>query len=382
MATRAARRRAVAGDREVSVSGTAVQGGRRLRLRVLGFPVHIDLSFVIIMSILGYGGMTRGSLRDLGIWLLVATASVLIHELGHAVVARTTGASPEIALTGFGGVTTWVPPAQLSRVRSLAISLAGPLVGLVAGMGLLVLWRSVGDSLDGTSWQRTAIWYGVWTCLGWSVINLLPVLPLDGGQAMRELLPGSQQVRARRAARVSIVAVLPVVAVAFWLQQPWVGLFFLFFGVSNELALRQAPPGLPQGGPAGQVAPMAPEQAVVALLWQGAADQARRTMEELPPGTTLDLAVHGAVMALTGQPDQGFALLHQEFERRPGDPNVAALLVLARALGHDWAGLDAELRGPAGAAAPGSVLQRAAQEAIAAGRADVAERITTAPERG
>jgi Zn-dependent protease len=372
----------VAGDREVSVSGTAVQGGRRLRLRVLGFPVHIDLSFVIIMGILGYGGMTRGSLRDLVLWLLVATVSVLIHELGHAVVARTTGAEPEIALTGFGGVTTWVPPAQLSRARSLAISLAGPVVGLLVGLGLLAVWRSVGDGLDGGSWQRTVIWFGVWTCLGWSVINLLPVLPLDGGQAMRELLPGSPPVRARRAAMVSIVAVLPVVALAFWLQQPWVGLFFLFFGVSNVLALRQARTGAEPAEPAGQAAPMAPEQAVVALLWQGAADQARRTMEELPPGTPLDLAVHGAVMALTGQPDQGFALLHQEFERRPGDPNVAALLVLARALNHDWAGLDAELRGPAGAVVPGSVLQRAAQEAISVGRPDIAARITSAPERG
>jgi Zn-dependent protease len=368
-----------AGDREVSVSGTAVQGGRRLRLRVLGFPVHIDLSFVLIMGILGFGGMTRGNLRDLVLWLIVATVSVLVHELGHAVVARTTGAEPEIALTGFGGVTTWVPPAPLSRARSLAISLAGPLVGLVLGMGLLFLWRAVGDSLDGGSWQRTVIWFGVWTCLGWSAINLLPVLPLDGGQAMRELLPGSPPVRARRAAIVSVVAVLPVVGLAFYLQQPWVGLFFLFFGVSNVLALRQPRPG---AEPPGQGAPMAPEQLVVAQLWQGSADQARRTMEELPPGTPLDLAVHGAVMALTGQPDQGFALLHQEFERRPGDPNVAALLVLGRALGHDWAGLDAELRGPAGAVVPGSVLQRAAQEAISAGCPDVAERITAAAERG
>jgi hypothetical protein len=87
-------------------------------------------------------------------------------------------------------------------------------------------------------------------------------------------------------------------------------------------------------------------------------------------------------MALTGEPDQGFALLHQELDRRPTDPNVAALLVLAHALRHDWAGLDAELRGPAGALVPGSVLQRAAQEALSADRPDVAERLSAAPERG
>ena len=373
-----------AGEVEVGVSGSgsAVQGGRGLRLRLFGFPVHFDLSFVVIMGLLGYNQLQSGGVRDLVIWLVVATLSVLIHELGHAVVARTTGASPEIALTGFGGVTTFVPPRQLSRLRSLAISLAGPVVGLVVGAGLLGLYVAFSDSLWAGSWQRTALQLGIFTCLGWSVINLLPVLPLDGGQAMRELLPGPPEVRARRAAMVSVAAVVPVVVLAFWLQQLWIGLFFVFFGVSNLLSLRQPSgdagsatgPGTGPGGGAGRT--LSPEQAVVALLWQGAPVQARRTMEELPPGTPIDLAVHGAVMALTGEPAQGFALLHQELARRPADPNVAALLVLARALGHDWDGLDAELRGPAGALVPATVLARAAQEATSVGRADVASRIS------
>jgi Zn-dependent protease len=350
-----------------------VQGGRGLRLRLFGFPVHLDLSFVVIMGLLGYSQLQTGGIRDLVIWLLVATLSVLIHELGHAFVARTTGASPEIALTGFGGLTTFVPPRQLSRIRSLAISLAGPVVGLVAGAGLLAVYVAFADSLLPGSWQRTALQLGIFTCLGWSVINLLPVLPLDGGQAMRELLPGDPEVRARRAAMVSVAAVLPVVALAFWLQQVWIGLFFVFFGVSNLLSLRRPSADTDPGG-AGVA--LTPEQAVVGLLWQGAPVQARRTMQELPPGTSIDLAVHGAVMALTGEPAQGFALLHQELARRPADPNVAALLVLARALGHDWEGLDAELRGPAGALVPATVLERAAQEAVSVGRADVAQRLS------
>jgi Zn-dependent protease len=348
------------------VSGSAVQGGRRLQLRILGFPVHIDLSFPLIMGLLGFNLI--GSVGDLVIWLVVATLSVFVHELGHALVARTTGARPEIALTGFGGLTTYSPPGPVSRGRSLAISLAGPLVGLVIGLALAAGYYSFRGDLYWDSWQLLALRYGMWTCIGWSVLNLLPVLPLDGGQAMRELLPGAPPVRARRAAGVSVITAAVVAVLAYLWGQPFVALFFLFFGLTNVLAMRRPAADGDAAGPRAT-----PEQAVVGMLWQGAAVQARQTMESLPEGTPIDLAVHGAVMAATGEPAQGFALLHQELARRPDDANVAALLVLARALVHDWPGLDADLRGRAGAVVPRSVVERAAQEAQTAGRPDVAQ---------
>jgi len=85
---------------------TPIEGGRPLlRVRVLGFPVHLDLSFVIIMAVLGYyPGVT---LRDMALWLLITPVAVLVHELGHAVAARSAGARPQIALAGFGGVTSF-----------------------------------------------------------------------------------------------------------------------------------------------------------------------------------------------------------------------------------------------------------------------------------
>ena len=68
-----------------------VEGGRPIaRFRVLGFPVTVDISFLIVIGILGwYPGV---EVRDVAIWIVLATVSVLVHELGHAVVARTTGA--------------------------------------------------------------------------------------------------------------------------------------------------------------------------------------------------------------------------------------------------------------------------------------------------
>ena len=346
-----------------------IEGGRPLlRGRVLGVPVHLDISFVVVMALLGYRqGIT---LVDFGLWLAITPIAVLVHELGHALVARTTGARPQIALAGFGGVTTYSAPAEVSRLRSLAISLAGPGVGLVLGTGLLLLARALGDGLDPLSWQASALDTGIFTCIGWSVLNLLPVLPLDGGQAMRELLPGSPPVRSRRAAMVSVVVAGVVIAAAFVYGQLFIALFMLFFAANNVLALRQGSPS------ASRPAPSSPEEAIVARLWAGDAAGARGLLTSLPPSRSVDLAVHGAVLTLTGDPQQGHALLAQEVARRPGDPNVVALLVLTQTLQHDWDSLVATLQGPLAPSVPRSVVERAIAEAQGVGREDVAGRLT------
>ncbi len=354
---------------------TPIEGGRPLlRGRVLGFPVHLDLSFVLIMAVLGYyPGVT---LTDMALWLLITPVAVLVHELGHAVTARAAGAQPQIALAGFGGVTTFVPPGPLSRARSLGISLAGPFVGLAVGAVLVLVDRSFGAGLDPGGWQSSALRTGIWTCIGWSVLNLLPVLPLDGGQAMRELLPGAPDVRERRAAGVSVVVAGVAAVIAYVvLQQTFLAVFMVFFAVTNGLALRR--PTTPSAATA-QTASNAqtPEQAVVGLLWVNEPQRARDLLAARPPESVVDPAVHGAVLALTGDPAQGHALIAQELARRPGDANVAAMLMLTLTLQHDWDAVIAALQGPVGVAIPDAVTQRAIEEARGTGREDVAGRIS------
>jgi Zn-dependent protease len=350
---------------------TPIEGGRGLRLRVFGFPVHIDLSFVLIMGLIGWLSQANTPVL-MGLWLVVATLAILVHELGHAVVARTTGARPAIALTGFGGLTTYAPPRPLSRARSLAIAVAGPAAGLAVAFVLWFVDGAVAPEPYTTVWHLLR--FGIFTTFWWSVLNLVPVLPLDGGQAMRELLPGDPEVRARRAAMVSIVVLVPLLLLALRLQQPWLAAFLVFYGVANAQSLRSSSPRAAEPT-------LTPEQAVVGLLWQGAPAQARQVLEALPPGTPMDLAVHGAVMATTGEREQGAALLAQEVARRPGDANVVALLVLAHVLQHDWEAVEADLTGPVAAAVPLPVVDRAMQEARATGRADVADRIAALPAR-
>jgi Zn-dependent protease len=350
---------------------TPDQGGRALlRFRVLGFPVHVDWSFVLFVGLLGWQpGITP---ERLVIWLVLAFVAVLAHELGHAVAARMIGAQPSIALVALGGVTTYVPPRQLSRLSSLGIALAGPAVGLILGGALVVVGRTV--EVEPGSLVEYTLLMAIFTTLGWSVLNLLPIVPLDGGQAMRELLPGDPATRARRA---SIVSIVLAVALAFVIvANPAWGQFALilvaFFVLVNVLALRSSAPSQASASrqnaqQGGMAARGGIDEAVVRLLWEGRPAQARALLEQRPDAGNADLAVHGAVLATTGQREQGMALLHQEWARRPNDPDVTALLALAHLLLGEWRDLARLLTGPSASFVPPALVARAVGAARAQG---------------
>ncbi len=356
---------------------TPVQGGRALgRFRLLGFPVHIDISFVIFVGILGFA---QGFVvEELAIWLLLALVSVLLHELGHAVLARRTGAAPAITLMAMGGVTTYTPPRELSRLESLGISLAGPAVGLALG-GLLLLVRPEEDPPGLAGFALRA---AIFTTLGWSLFNLLPIVPLDGGQALRELLPGNPVTRARRACIVSIVLAVVLTAVA--MANGWIGVFGLvmaaFLVFVNVAQLRELSGRAPAAGRG------TGDDEVVRLLWEGKPAEARTLLERRAQAeggrpADADLALHGAVLAVTGQREQGFALLHQEWSRRHGDGHVTALIALAHLLLGEWRDLARLLTGPSAGVVPLPIVERAISDARGSGQEAAAVDLETAARR-
>ena len=173
--------------------------------RIAGIPVTIHASFLLVIALLGFG---LGGIDRIATWAAVATVAVLLHELGHGLVGRLAGLAPRIDLAGFGGVTSWSGRGrgELGRGWSLAISLAGPGIGFVGGFVALLLGApccTVPATADLGTFAA-----GVWlfASFGWGILNLLPILPLDGGQALRELLPGTPAQRLRRAAIVGVVA--------------------------------------------------------------------------------------------------------------------------------------------------------------------------------
>ncbi len=215
----------------------------------------------------------------------------------------------------------------------------------------------------------------IFTTLGWSVLNLLPIVPLDGGQAMRELLPGDPATRARRA---SIVSIVLAVALAFVIvANPGLGPVRADPRGLLRAGERAGPPvvgavpglGVPPETPSRVGWPRAEASTRPSSGCSGRAGptQARALLEQRPDAGNADLAVHGAVLATTGQREQGMALLHQEWARRPNDPDVTALLALAHLLLGEWRDLARLLTGPSASFVPPALVARAIGAARAQG---------------
>jgi stage IV sporulation protein FB len=186
--------------------------------RVLGFPVEINLSFVLLLVavLFGFGGFGSGIAGLIVIGLVFG--SVLLHELGHALVARRYGVHVSgIELSFFGGAAKMVQMPR-SADHEIAIAAAGPAVSLMlAGVGL-----GLGSLLHASpvGWLLGAIG---WINLVLAGFNLIPALPMDGGRILRAVLTRRMDfVRATDAA----VDVARVVAIGFgvvglalgWLQ--------------------------------------------------------------------------------------------------------------------------------------------------------------------
>jgi Zn-dependent protease len=169
--------------------------------RLLGIPVHLDLTFLLVLPLLALliGGnlplylelfglpqdpgllqgpwpFLLGLVAALGLFL-----SVLLHELGHALAAQRLGIRTQrITLWLLGGV------AQLERIprepkKELFIALAGPLVSFALAL-LFRLLRQEAGALGFLTHYLALV------NLMLGLFNLLPALPLDGGRVYRALL--------------------------------------------------------------------------------------------------------------------------------------------------------------------------------------------------
>src|SRR3954447_24936423 len=155
--------------------------------RVAGIDVFLHPTFLLLLA---YVGMVQGGIGSI---LLVSSVfgCVLLHELGHALMARRFGIETEdITLYPIGGV------ARLRRMprapgAELLIALAGPAVNLLIVLGLVAI-GSLG--LVGSSWSPDPIVSFmdelVLINLGLALFNLIPAFPMDGGRVLRAVLSG------------------------------------------------------------------------------------------------------------------------------------------------------------------------------------------------
>jgi stage IV sporulation protein FB len=166
-------------------------------------PVSVSPWYLLL---LGYMTM-----RDPGQGLVFAvciTISLLTHEFGHALMARHFKLQPQILLHGFGGLTGH-DRAGRDRDEALIIA-AGPFSGLLLGVLVYALLQYV--PIESANTDRALRYFMVINFV-WSIFNLLPMWPMDGGQLLR--IGASQVFKPGRGERLThIVSIVVVVLVA------------------------------------------------------------------------------------------------------------------------------------------------------------------------
>jgi Zn-dependent protease len=255
-----------------------------LNFQVLGFPVRVHPFFWLIGALIGFNASSPESQEfglSLVIWLLVVFVSILIHELGHALMIRRFGRDAYIVLYAMGGLAIegrprssdpfgnpWsldsTAPSYGARHRTpneqIIISAAGPGIQLLlAGLVAAVLYAIGGrveieqygflplpipflpQHLADNENLRLLFFALLEVNIFWAVLNMVPVLPLDGGQIALQILTqqdpwGGMQ----RALWLSVFAGGAAAIVgAFLMKDMFLLLIFGSLALSSYLTLQQ-----------------------------------------------------------------------------------------------------------------------------------------------
>lgn len=201
-------------------------------------PLTIQPGFWLISGILGW--LITQSWWGALLMVAVLLISVLVHELGHAAAYIAFGKRVSIELTGFGGSTTGYGPGPrdtpLSVWQQLLVELAGPTAGvLLAGLALL-LNKSLPELAQTPVGQTLESLWAINIIL--SLGNLLPVLPLDGGQIVRTLVTAVFGQRALRGVFLlsAALAIFFAFGSLYWLGSVVLMAIFGLLTVQNAVA--------------------------------------------------------------------------------------------------------------------------------------------------
>jgi len=217
-----------------------------MAFRLFGFDVEIRLSFWLSTILLASGGnFDANTIKRIMVWTPVVLVSILVHELGHAFAIRWQRLQPSIMLYYMGGLTSWREVLPVSRGARIIISLGGPFAGFLLGAvvfgGVFVAERLGMPPLTG--WLRVAYYYAIWVNFGWGLVNLMPVLPFDGGHVLEHALgPKRRRIALMVSAAVGIALCLYFLAAWDAWGRLWGAYLFGSAAASSVIALRGEAP--------------------------------------------------------------------------------------------------------------------------------------------
>lgn len=235
-----------------------------VRFQVLGIPVRVHPWFWLAAALFGGMGSFRGlsTLNVMALGIFAVFVSILIHELGHALVMKAFGDSPSIVLYLMGGLAipdrggswSFSSPRRRSPVDQIIISAAGPGAGfLFAGLivVLLKLFADVSVHVEQfmpvfeielkSPYLFLLVHFLLYINIFWGIVNLLPVYPLDGGQIARQLLIMNDPWGGMRKCLLlsTIVGGVTAFASFSYFGNMFMGMMFASLAASSFMALQQ-----------------------------------------------------------------------------------------------------------------------------------------------
>jgi Zn-dependent protease/CBS domain-containing protein len=222
--------------------------------RIFGIEIRIHLTFLFLLA---FVWLTDSAAHhalvhpERGLALVgIVFGVVLLHELGHALVAVGSGVrAKSIILLPIGGVTmldeshtlTEANEGKNTWIRDVRIAIAGPLVNFVIAAIAAAVINAVAPQADLLTWpfltSSNLLRSLVWANLYLAAFNLLPAYPMDGGRILRAFFArtlDSVQATRRAVAIGQAFAMLFVLVGMLW--NVWLAMvgFFLFIGAQLE----------------------------------------------------------------------------------------------------------------------------------------------------
>lgn len=192
-------------------------------------PITIQPWFVILALLIGF--LSAGFVPALlAIWFLVVLVGVLFHEFGHALSAMAFGQKARIELNAFGGVTTR-SGKDVALWQDFVVVICGPLFGFALAGFSYSLYLVLGKPTD---YLGYALFVSSQANTFWSIVNLVPVSPLDGGRLLGiilEALFGSRGMRFNFLFGAALGSLLGLAA--FQQNEPIMGLLLLMLSFES-----------------------------------------------------------------------------------------------------------------------------------------------------
>lgn len=202
-------------------------------IRIPGrIPIIIHPAFWVVAALIGF--FNSFSFTGTLMWMVVILVSVIIHELGHALTAVFFGLNPRIELVALGGLT-YHKGEKLPFWKQFFIVLNGPGFGFLLFL-LAFFLLQFSFAAKGTI-AGDLIYFFYWANLLWTILNLVPVMPLDGGQLLRIVLEGMFGFKGFKYSLIIGTAIAGLLSLGFFLMQNFLigAIFFLFAFQSYDL---------------------------------------------------------------------------------------------------------------------------------------------------